>query len=238
MTTRKVAQTETPRTDRPWRDLLAALGALLAPGIVAGVLLAISLAPQHDVTVRSDVALTDSEAVEDPSMESESEAISREKRLRDIELQLAAARRQEDKEKRYQQSFANGVMLETVPGTPVFAFGQFGDLVKVSCEETEFGQVATLATSAEPSAFFVARYLSGCAAGELAAGTEIGTTLGPLGWEQRNQVNGAAEEPNLDFIEWALSGYTGEYAAPAAETDLQLDEIKGSIRSFFTELVE
>ena len=238
MTTYEATQTETPRTGRPWRDMLAALGALLVPGIAAGVLLAIVPAPQSEMTVRTDVGLTDAVAVEEPSMGSEAEAISREKRLRDIELQLAAARRQEEKEQRYQQSFANGVMLETAPGTPIFAFGRAGDLVKVSCEETEFGQVATLATSAEPSAFFVARYLSDCAAGELATGTEIGTTLGPLGWEQHNQVNGAAEEPNLAFIEWALSGYTGEYAAPTAEINLHLDEIKGAIRSFFTEPLE
>ena len=238
MTTRQATRTETSRTGRPGRDILAVLGALLAPALTAGILLAIAPAPRPDVTVRPDVGLTDAVAVEEIGTESEAEAIAREKRLRDIELQLAAARRQEEKEQRYQQSFANGVKLETAPGIPVFAFGRAGDLVRVSCEETEFGQVATLATSAEPSAFFVARYLSGCAAGELAAGTEIGTTLGPLGWEQRNQVNGAAEEPNPDFIEWALSGYIGEYASPAAETDLQLDEIKGAIRSFFTEPVE
>lgn len=108
----------------------------------------------------------------------------------------------------------------------------------MSCKETEFGQVATLSTSAEPSAFFVARYLSGCRAGELTAGTEIGATLGPLGWEQHNQVNGVAEEHSLDSIEWALSGYTGEYAAPAAENQFQLDEITGAVKSFFTEPME
>lgn len=108
----------------------------------------------------------------------------------------------------------------------------------VSCEETEFGQVATLATSAEPSVFFVTRYLSSCVAGELATGTEIGTTLGPLGWEQHNQMNGAVEEPNPDFIEWALSGYTGEHAAPAADSDLHLNEIAEAIKSFFTEPME
>ena len=238
MTTREATQTETPRTGRPWRDILAALGALLAPGIAAGILLAIAPAPQPDVTVRSDVGLADAVAEEELGTESEAEVIAREKRLRDIELQLAAARRQEEKEQRYQQSFDNGVMIETAPGTLVFAFGQSGDLVKVSCEETEFGQVATLATSAEPSAFFVARYLSDCKSGELSAGTEIGTTLGPLGWEQRNQMNGAAEEPSPDFIEWALSGYAGEYAAPAAESDLHIDELAETIRSFFGEPME
>ena len=86
--------------------------------------------------------------------------------------------------------------------------------------------------------FFVARYLSGCIDDELAAGTEIGVTLGPLGWEQHNQVNGAVEEPSPDFIEWALSGYTGESAAPATENDLQFDEITGAIKSFFTEPIE
>ncbi|MBE9060300.1 hypothetical protein [cf. Phormidesmis sp. LEGE 11477] len=75
--------------------------------------------------------------------------------------------------------------------------------MKFSCEETEFGQAATLTTSAEPSSFFVARYLSGCTPGELGAGTEIGTTLGPLGWEQHNQMNDAAKEP----IRISLSGH-------------------------------
>ena len=128
--------------------------------------------------------------------------------------------------------------IETPPGTSVFAFGQAGDLVSASCEEAEFGQVATLSTSAVPNAFFVARYLSGCVAGKLAAGTEVGTTIGPLGWEQHNQINGAVEEPSPDFIEWALSGYTGEYAAPTAESDLPLNEITEAIKSFFTEPME
>ena len=195
MTIRRAIQLEKSKASRPWRDILAALSALLAPGLAAGVLLAIAPAPQPVATVRSSAGLTDAMTVES-SVENEAEVAAREKRLRDIELQLAAARRQEEKEQRYQQSFAAGVRIETPPGTPVFAFGRAGDLVSVSCEETEFGQVVTLATSAEPSAFFVARYLSGCIAGELTAGTEIGTTLGPLGWEQHNQVNGAVEEPS------------------------------------------
>ena len=51
MTTHEATQTETLRTGRPWRDMLAALGALLAPGIAAGVLLAIAPAPQSEMTV-------------------------------------------------------------------------------------------------------------------------------------------------------------------------------------------
>lgn len=232
---------ETTETRRNWREIFTVLGAVLSPGLVAGILLALSpvLLP---TAVRPSVGLTDAtttlESTEDLDGESDFAAIARERRLRDIELQLAAARRQEEKERRYQQSFASGVRIETPPGTSVFAFGQADDLVGVSCEETEFGQVATLATSAEPSVFFVTRYLSSCVAGELATGTEIGTTLGPLGWEQHNQMNGAAEEPNPDFIEWALSGYTGEYAAPAAESDLHLNEITEAIKSFFTEPIE
>ncbi len=223
---------ETTETRRNWREIFTVLGAVLSPGLVAGILLALS-SVSPPTAVRPSVGLTDAttfEPTEDLDIESDSEAIAKERRLRDIELQLAAARRQEEKERRYQQSFAAGVRIETLPGTSIFAFGQAGDLVRVSCEETEFGQVATLSTSAEPSAFFVARYLSGCIAGELAAGTEIGATLGPLGWEQHNQMNGAAEEPSPDFIEWALSGYTGEYVAPTAESDLHLDEITEAIR--------
>ena len=241
-TNHKAAQLDKPKVHRPWRDILTALGAVLAPGLTAGILLAIAPAPQPVVTARPSVGLTDAtpvaESVEDLSIGSEADAISTKKRLREIELQLAAAHQQAEKEQRYQQSFAQGVRIETAPGTSVFAFGHAGDLVEVSCEETEFGQVAILATSAEPSAFFVTRYLSSCVAGELETGTEIGTTLGPLGWAQHNQMNGAAEEPSPDFIEWALSGYTGEYAAPTADTDFQLDEIAGAIRSFFTEPIE
>lgn len=151
-------------------------------------------------------------------------------------MQQPAAPRQVKKEQRYQQSFAHGVRLETASGASVFAFGRAGDIVKVSCEETDFGQVATIA---DPSTtFFVARYLSGCAAGDLAAGTESGTTLGPLGQEQHNQMNGAAEEPSPDFIEWVLSGYTGEYAAPTTESDFHFNEIPEPIKSFFTEPME
>ncbi len=241
MTVLETNQSETPETRRNWREIFTVLGAVLSPGLVAAILLPLS-SVSSPTAVRPSVGLTDAatvlESTEDTDIEGDSEAISRERRLRKIELQLAAARRQEEKEQRYQQSFAAGVRIETQSGTPVFAFGQAGDLVRVSCEETEFGQVATLATSAEPSVFFVTRYLSSCMAGELAAGAEIGMTLGPLGWEQRNQLNGSAEEPSPDFIEWALSGYKGEYAAPAAESDLHLNEITEAIKSFFTEPME
>ena len=233
-------RSETTAIRRNWREIFTVLGAVLSPGLVAGILLALS-SVSPPTAVRPSVGLTDAttfESTEDMDIESDSEAIAKERRLRNIELQLAAARRQEEKEQRYQQSFAAGVRIETPPGTSVFAFGQADDLVGVSCEETEFGQVATLSTSTEPSVFFVTRYLSSCVAGELVAGTKIGATLGPLGWEQHNQVNGAVEEPSPDFIEWALSGYTGEYAAPAAEDDLQLDEITEAIKSFFTESIE
>lgn len=241
MTVLEPNRSETTAIRRNWREIFTVIGAVLSPGLVAGILLVLpSVSPP--TAVRPSVGLTDAtttfEPTEDLDRESDSEAIARTRRLRDIELQLAAARRQEEKEQRYRQSFAAGVRIETPPGTSVFAFGQADDLVGVSCEETEFGQVATLATSAEPSVFFVTRYLSSCVAGELATGTEIGTTLGPLGWEQHNQMNGAVEEPHPDFIEWALSGYTGEYAAPAADSDLHLNEIAEAIKSFFTEPME
>ena len=228
-------------TTRNWREIFTVLVAVLSPGLVAGILLALS-SVSPPTAVRPSVGLTDAtttlESTEDLDIESDSEAIAKERRLRDIELQLAAARWQEEKEQRYQQSFAAGVTIETPSETPIFAFGQAGDLVRVSCKETEFGQVVTLSTSAVPNAFFIARYLSGCIAGELTTGTEIGTTIGPLGWEQHNQMNGAVEEPSPDFIEWALSGYTGEYAAPAAESDLHLNEITEAVKSFFTEPME
>jgi len=51
-------------------------------------------------------------------------------------------------------------------------------------------------------------------------------------------MNGAVEGPNPDFIEWALSGYTGEYAAPSAKSDLHLNKVTEAIKSFFTEPME
>ena len=242
---REATQSITPKAHRNWCEILTCLGAVFLPGFIAATLMAISLVPQPVTTVESEssVGLTDAEptiaSVEDMNLESKAEAIAREKRLRDIELQLAAAHRQEKKAQRYQQSFADGITIETSAGTSVFAFGRPSDLVSVSCEQTEFGQVATISTSAEPSVFFVARYLSGCVAGELPAGTEIGMTMGLLGWEQRSQLNGAAEEPSEAFVEWALSGYVGEHAAPVVRTEnLRLDEVRDALKSFFTEPME
>ena len=240
---REATQSIMPKARRNWREILICLGAVFLPGFIAATLMAISSVPPPAATAESSVGLTDAEpavaSAEDMDLESKAEVTAREKRLRDIELQLVAAHRQEEKAQRYQQSFADGITIETSAGTSVFAFGRPSDLVSVSCEQTEFGQVATLSTSAEPSVFFVARYLSGCVAGELPAGTEIGMTMGPLGWEQRNQLNGAAEEPSEALVEWALSGYAGEHAAPIVRTEnLRLDEMRDALKSFFTEPME
>jgi len=51
-------------------------------------------------------------------------------------------------------------------------------------------------------------------------------------------MDGAVEEPSPDFIEWVLSGYTGEYAAPTTESDFHFNEIPEPIKSFFTEPME
>jgi len=66
-------------------------------------------------------AATALESTEDTDIESDSEAIAKERRLRDIELQLATAHQQEEKEQRYQQSFAAGVRIETPSGKNGFA---------------------------------------------------------------------------------------------------------------------
>jgi hypothetical protein len=160
----------------------------------------------------------------------------RDKRLRDIELQLAAAHQKEAKERRYLDSQANAVVLGNGPDTSVFAFGQKADRVNVACESTEFGQVAIVSTSAAPKVFFKARYLRSCEPGQYSPGDEIGLTVAELSWSQHNQASGGAVEPNREYLEWALSGYAGEYAAPMAQgVELDVGAIAQNVKSFFDE---
>ena len=81
MTIRKAVPPKKSKTYRPWRDILAALGTLLALGLAAGVLLVIAPAPQLPATVRSSVSLIDAMAIE-LSIENEAEVAAREKTQR------------------------------------------------------------------------------------------------------------------------------------------------------------
>lgn len=161
---------------------------------------------------------------------------ARVKRLREIELQLAAARQEEEKEARYQESFNNGIRLDTPVGTPIYAFGQSHDQVEVTCKDTEFGAVATLASSATPEVFYKAQYLSSCTPGLVTPGTLIGETVSNLGWSEHNQLNGAAQEPQQPPLEWALTGYSGEHQAPAPASQVDWGQVARDIKERFTDV--
>ncbi|MEM6254827.1 MAG: hypothetical protein AAF821_18075 [Cyanobacteria bacterium P01_D01_bin.156] len=158
---------------------------------------------------------------------------ARVKRLREIELQLAAARQEEEKEARYQESFNGGITLDTPAGTPIYAFGQSHDQVEVSCKDTEFGAVATLASSATPNVFYKAQYLSSCTPGLVTPGTLLGETVSNLGWSEHSQLNGAAQEPQQPPLEWTLTGYSGEYQAPAPASQVDWGQVIQDIKGRF-----
>lgn len=166
--------------------------------------------------------------------EYKAQAAARDKRLRALELQLAAARQVEEKETRYQASFDGGIKLDTPTATPIYAFGQAHDQVEVRCKDTEFGAVATLASSATPDVFYKAQYLSSCTPGLVTPGTLIGETVSNLGWSEHNQLNGTAQEPQQPPLEWALSGYSGEHQAPAPVSQVDWNKVAQDIKGLFS----
>lgn len=227
------------------RDMLTALVGLLLPIGLGGLLLAsssaISLVSEQLGGRRTSATyidgahapvLSDAVAVSAESVAAVAENLATEQRLAEIERQLVVARELEAKEQRYERSFADSIRIETPPGTVVYALGGSQDQVSVDCESTEFGYIATLATSANPDNYYRARYLSGCTSGTVAGGTAVGETISILGWSQRSQETGAPEEPNTEAAEWALSGYTGQYAAPKPK-DTDLAETLQIVRNRF-----
>lgn len=164
-------------------------------------------------------------------------ASAREARLREIELQLAAAHRQEAQEARYAESQREGVVLAAPESTPIFAFGVDDSKVTVACSTSEFGQVAVISTSAIPNKFFKAKYLRSCTAGQYTPGDEIGRTVGELAWSEHLQATGVAVEPSRGPVEMAMSGYRpGQYAAPTPESEvINLGAIAQEIKSIFSE---
>ncbi len=169
-----------------------------------------------------NIALLDEVVAYMDTPEYKTRAIAREKRLRDIELELAAAKQADEKKARFTNSFNNSVVLETPPQTPLFAFGGKNAQTKVTCESTEFGFKLTLSTSATPEVFYVAKYVTGCKPGIVSSGTQIGQTVDILGWSEHSQVTGVAlAEPNRAPMEAVLVQYDGkEHQAPVNEINL------------------
>jgi hypothetical protein len=161
---------------------------------------------------------------------------ARDQRLRAIELQLAAAHRQEAREARYEKSRQEGIVLDATAGTPIYAMGTAGDRVTVACSTSEFGQTAVVSTSAFPDRFFKAKYLQACEPGQYKPGAEIGLTVGELIWSEHSQSTGTASEPSRTPVEMAVTGYRpGQYAAPFPDGEaVDLKAIAQGVKNIFS----